>query len=333
MRLLYLSCHAVLEYDELRLFEELGIDYFSLGSYIDPQNPVDAIRPALKKQVDPALHKMAPVREAMPKEFIDLFDVIIIMHIPEWVFANWDNMKHKRVILRTIGQNTPSVEARLQQYKAEGLEIVRYSPKEANIPGYAGSNAMIRFYKDPEEFKDWNPQNNEVITMAQNMRTRGEFCHFEAFREVTEGLNAKVYGPNNEDAGELNGGFLTYEQMRQKYRESAVYVYTGTQPASYTLNFMEAWMTGIPIVSIGSKMWNSLNLAGDVFEVPELLGSDPNWPAGYFSNYPSELRIYIETLLNDPKKAHDIGAMGRKRAIELFGMPNIMQQWKEYLRM
>jgi hypothetical protein len=31
----------------------------------------------------------------------------------------------------------------------EGLEIVRYSPMERNIPGYIGEDALIRFYKDP----------------------------------------------------------------------------------------------------------------------------------------------------------------------------------------
>lgn len=331
MKLLYLSCHAVLEYDELKLFEELEIDYFSLGSYIRPQEPVDAIRPALKHFVDPELLKLAPQRDSIPKEFFDKFDVIVIMHMPEWVEANWERMKHKRVILRTIGQNTPRVEAKLAQYKAEGLEIVRYSPKEANIANFAGQNAVIRFYKDPEIFKDWKPTSNEVITFAQNMRTRGDFCHFNEFKAVVNGLNAHVYGPNNEDAEELNGGFFTYEEMVQKYRDGAVYFYTGTQPASYTLNFIEAWMTGIPIVAIGNKIWNSQNLAGDVYEVPELLGTDPNYPAGLYSNDIAELRIFVEKLLGDEQKAKSMSIMGRKRAIELFGKDNIKAQWKQFL--
>ena len=248
-----------------------------------------------------------------------------------WVESNWENMKHKRVILRTIGQNTPRLEAKLQQFKNEGLQIVRYSPKEANIPNFAGEDAIIRFYKDPEEFKDWNPQGKEMITFAQNMIERGEFCHFDVYSRIADGLNSHVYGPKNELAGPLNGGLLTYEQMKQKYRDGGVYFYTGTQPASYTLNFIEAWMTGIPIISIGNKIWNSLNLAGDVFEVPELLGNDPNYPAGYFSNDMTELKIYVDKILNDPVKAKLVGDIGRKRAIELFGMPTIMEKWRQFL--
>jgi hypothetical protein len=45
MKLAYFSCHAILEYDELRLFEALNIDYFSFGSYVFPTEPVDPIRP------------------------------------------------------------------------------------------------------------------------------------------------------------------------------------------------------------------------------------------------------------------------------------------------
>lgn len=328
MKVLYLSCHAILEYDELRLFESLGIDYFSLGSYIQPKSPVDPIRPALTREVDPDLLKIAPMRENMPREFIDKFDVIIVMHIPEWIESNWENIKHKRVIWRTIGQSTPAIEARIKPYVAQGLEILRYSPMEANIEGFAGNSGLIPFYKNELEFGPYTGENNEVITMAQNMIARGEFCHFDVFQRVTQGFNAHVYGPKNEEAGPLNGGFLTYEQLIEKYRKSRVYFYTGTQPASYTLNFIEAWMSGIPMVAVGSKIGNSLNIIGDTYQIPNLI---TNGVDGFVSDDYNDLRNHIEYLMTRSSEAERMSIAGRKKAISIFGMEVAKRQWADYL--
>lgn len=58
-----------------------------------------------------------------------------------------------------------------------------------------------------------------------------------------------MFGPGNEGAPE-SGGMLSYEQMKQKMRENRAFFYTGTRITSYTLGFIEAFMTGIPIVSV-----------------------------------------------------------------------------------
>ncbi len=52
MKLLYLSCHSVLEYDEVKLFKEMGIDVFSHGVYANPNKPSDVKRPAIKGPFD-----------------------------------------------------------------------------------------------------------------------------------------------------------------------------------------------------------------------------------------------------------------------------------------
>jgi glycosyltransferase involved in cell wall biosynthesis len=56
--------------------------------------------------------------------------------------------------------------------------------------------------------------------------------------------------------------------MRAYLRKIRAYVYTGTQPASYTLGLIEAMMTGVPVVSIGPEsMW-----VPDLFEGHEIVG-------------------------------------------------------------
>ena len=333
MRLLYLSCHAILEYDELKMFGELGIDYFSLGSYVDPQNPVDPIRPGLPKPVDRYLRETAPPKDDMPYSFLNNFDVIMIMDgapAYDWISRNWDRMRSKRVILRTIGQSTARHEEQLRRFRNEGLQVVRYSPMEINIPGNIGCDAMIRFAKDPAEYGPWNGTDEQVITFAQNMIIRGEHCHFEVFDEATRGFRRKLYGPNNENAGELSGGMLTYEDLKQKMRDNRVYFSTGTQPASYTLNFIEALMTGIPVVAAGPRWGNSLNIAGNLYEVHKIIQNGVN---GFCSDDMNELRTAVDTFMKNQEYARAIGEMGRKTAIELFGIVNVKEQWKQFLRL
>ncbi len=297
MKILYLSCHSILEYDELRLFESLGYEYFSMGAYINPQQPHDIKRPALKGEYNDHLVSIAT-----------------------------RYIKHKRVIWRSIGQSVRGIEERLKPYVEQGLEIVRYSPAERNIPSYAGENAIIRFYKDPAEFGGWNGSVKQVMTVGQSMRKRGSFCNYNLFHEVTGG-EAALYGSDNEDCPEWKGQ-LGYEELKQAMRDHRVFFYTGTHPASYTLGFMEAFMTGIPIVSIGHQYGNSPAFGQRTFEVPEIIQNGHN---GFVSDDPEQLTKYINKLLNDDALAADISANARRTAVELFGMKAIGEQWRNYL--
>jgi len=328
MRILYLSCHSILEYDELSILERLGIEYFSLGSYIQPQSPVDPIRPPLTRRVDQDLLRQAPDRLAIPKSFIDNFDTIIVMHVPEWIEVNWENMKHKRVIWRTIGQSTPAIELRMQRFVQEGMQIVRYSPRESNLANYAGESKVIRFTKDPAEFNGYTGTSSKAICISQNMKHRGEFCNYATFEKIAQGLDVKLYGTSNESSGDLSGGFLTYEAMKDLIRTSRAFIYTGTQPACYTLSFIEAMMTGIPVVAIGPKLANSLNISGDMYEIADMIENGYN---GYISDDVQYLRERIQTLAVNPTLAKTIGERGRQKAISLFGIEPITEQWRQFL--
>jgi hypothetical protein len=332
MKILYLSCHSILEYDELKLFEELGHDYFSIGAYINPQRPHDTKRPALKGKYHEHLASVTQVhgQRNLHPEQIEWADIIIIMHVPEWVELNWDNIKHKRVVWRSIGQSTQRTEDRLRPYVEQGLEIVRYSPKEALTPGFAGEAAMIRFYKDPEEFGNYVGDDREAFTLCQSMRSRGTFCNFDTWEKVAAHVpELKLYGPNNDDVPQ-NGGMLEYDDLINKYRHNRVYFYTGTHPANYTLNFMEAWMSGIPIVSVGPALGNpySSGFNQETFEVPELLGEGLY---GLSSDDPETLAGYIKELLDNPEQAKALGMAGRQRAIDVFGKDAIKNEWRKFL--
>jgi glycosyltransferase involved in cell wall biosynthesis len=330
MKMLYLSCHSILEYDEVSLFTELGIDVFSYGAYLNPGKPGDEKRPAIKgcKYNDHLIQvAMQYGKENLHPELIEPFDVIMVMHKPEWVTNNWGKLRHKCVIWRSIGQSTIDVESRLQPCRAQGLKIVRYSPMEMTIPGYLGHEAIIRFYKDPEEYGEWNGKDKKVITIGQSMKKRNPFCHFDVFDTATQGYKRVLYGPDNDDAGDINGGVLSYEDLKKELRNSRVYFYTGTQPACYTLNFIEALMTGIPIVAQGPATGNMSSIAQYTYEIPILIQDGIN---GFWSDDIGHLNNAIKRLMEDEKFARVIGNRGREKAIELFGKNIIKRQWRTF---
>ena len=338
MKILYLSCHAVLEYDELKLLTEMGHDVFSIGAYSNPQQHGLARPNIPEMRYHADLHNIALQggQENIHPKLIEWADVIISMHNARvrvedhpqaWIANNWERMRHKPVIWRSIGQSVQEVEESLRPFRDQGLRIVRYSPKETNIPGYVGGDTVIRFYKSEAEFKDWVGFKRQVITFTQSFSDRKDHLHYDLWMKVTEGFQRVVFGIGNEDLGDLWGGALPYEEMKKQFSENAVYMYTGTSPASYTLSFMEAWMSGIPVVAVGPKIANKIyNM--DTYEVSDLIR---NGVDGFWSDDVNELRGYIKKLIDDEHLAREIGQAGRQSAINHFGKFTIARQWQDYL--
>jgi len=332
MKLLYLSCHEILEYDEIKLFLELGIDVFSYGAYLNPDNPGSGKREPLPLKQDPQLVELAKysTKERLLPDLVEPFDVVYIMHNPQWVANNWELIKDKVVIWRTIGQSTRQVEEGLAPFRSAGLKVVRYSPREQTIPSFIGEDAMIRFYKDPDEFKGWNGNIGQVVSLCQSMAKRDHFCNFEFYKHIMSGFPWRIFGPENDWAGLNNGGFVSYDKLKEVLRQSRCYFYTGTFPASYTLNFIEAWMTGIPVVAIGPKRGNASFFEGqDTYEIPDLIENGVN---GFVSDDEDDLTSYILSMLSVKDYAREIGEAGRRSAIEYFGKKKIKKQWKQFFR-
>lgn len=332
MKLQYISCHSVLEYDEAKLLSEIGVDVYCNGAYRDPKGAYTLPRPGISTmKFDQKFFELTAKypKTALPPELIEPFDVIMIMHDPEVLFNNWPRIKHKRVIWRSIGQSVPSTEARLFPLAQQGLELVRYSLKEKKLPNYAGSSAYIPFYKDPDEFKGYTGENPVLINFSQSLLGRQYFCHYDEIMEMGNGFDLKIYGTGNNDLGRFNGGDIPYDLMKEKMRTSRVYLYGGTWPAPYTLSFIEAMMTGIPVVAIGKALAESGRFEPlDFYEVAEIITNGVN---GYCSNNITELRRYIKELLEDKALAMSIGALGRQTAIKYFGKDMIKLKWKEFL--
>lgn len=338
MKILYLSVHSILEYDELLLFTELGHEVFSMGAYSNGGEGHYLLpRPSIPGMEHyPEFEKLEREgkKTEIPQEMIDWADLIVIMHVPEWVTENWERIKHKPVIWRSIGQSTEHVENMIRRMRYESLKIVRYSPVEEKIKGYLGADAFIRFYKDPEEFKDWNGQTKRVVNFTQSLKARSVFCHYDHIMQTINGFPAIIYGSGNDDLGPLNGGDLPYELMKGAMRDNRVFFYSGTWPAPYTLAFIEAFMTGIPIIAIGKGLAEDIPQIPEVDRFPfyEVTNFIEHGVNGFIANTVEEARAFIHILLEDEPQAKNIGAKGRERAIELFGKDTIKKQWEEFLK-
>jgi glycosyltransferase involved in cell wall biosynthesis len=225
------------------------------------------------------------------------------------------------VIWRSVGQSVEGNERTAQPFRAAGMERVAYSPKEANIPGYSGHDALIRFYADPDEWNGWTGEDPTVIQVTQHLRQRDPYTNWGFWEQATRGLNRMPLGPGSEAIG--GPGSLTYDEMKGWLCRARVYLYTGTQPASYTLGLIEAMMTGIPVVSIGPSYMRVFPYGPQMFEGQEIVH------AGY--DRPDAARYHLVSLLDDHALAAVHGEVMRQRAINLFGKDKIAAEWAAFL--
>jgi len=338
MNLFYVSCHSILEYDELKLFHGMGIDVFSHGAYVDPvDDMIDPKRPKLPEL--PFHADLFPLAKATPKEALapalfEWADVTVFMGMAGWIQSNWAALRasgvgtgRKRCIWRSIGQSTPPTERALVGLRREGLELVRYSPEERVIPDYAGEDALIRFYKDPDEFGGWTGEIPRVISVGQMAKHRDHFCGLGWYEKATQGLNRMMIGPHNDDIDTMPTALLEYDALKDALRQNRAFFYTGTWPAPYTLGFIEAWIVGIPVVAIGHGLRDHYVHDG-YYEIPYLI---QDGLTGYFSDDIATLHRRTRDLLNDYGLAQRIGQAGREAAIGEFGKEVCGKAWGELL--
>jgi len=333
-QLYYNSCHAILEYDEMQLLTDIGYDVFANGCYNDPRGHVSLPRPAVKGAIYHKdffeLSRNNP-KTHLPSELIEPFEALIFMsgESEEVLIANWENIKHKRVIWRTIGQSTPGIERKMARLRDQGLQIIRYSPNEKNIPEYIGEDVLIRFYKDENVYKDWTGEEERVINFTQSLKARRDFCHYDEIFGSLLDFPGNIYGSGNNDLGYMNGGEVAFERQIELYKKSRCFVYAGSYPASYTLAFVEAFMTGIPIVAFSKKVAQQKFEQFNFYEVDSIITDGVD---GFIVDTIPQARERIEFLLKNHDQAKVISQNARKKALELFSKAAIREQWAKFLK-
>jgi len=340
MNIVLMASHAVAEFDDLRMFTDLGYDVLAIGGYEVPGRAPEGIRPPLAdtpahpdlvarlqetraEYGDPG-HLIDAGKALLHPDIIDWADAIIVHHFPrQWIGGQWTRIGHKRVIWRTCGQSDPDLEQDMAPLHADGLQIVRYSPAERkyfeSVGCFAGEDALIRFGKYPDDYGPWIGDDPVVGNITQDMAKRGDATGLSFWQAATEGLPVRPAGPGSEA---LRGGLgtLSYEAMREYLRHIRAYLFCGTTPASYTLGLIEAMLSGVPVISIGPRAWAGPDL---LFEGHEI--------AIWAQDHHQQAAIDLERLLNDEDDAEQLSQIGRKRAIDLFSVETVGPQWQAFL--
>jgi hypothetical protein len=341
MNILLLASHAVAEYDDVRMFTDLGYDIFAPGGYEVPSRSGEGIRPALPDaphhpELVARLNEVRAERgapgpaidwgkAALHDDIIDWADVIICHHFPDrWIAGQWERIRHKRVVWRTCGQSDPRLEEYMRSFAEQGMQIVRYSPRERiafeRRWTFAGEDALIRFGKYPADYGPYIGDWETIGNVTQDIVARGDSVGLGVWLRITDGLPTKPAGKGSEAL--RNGmGALSYPDMLAYLRHIRTYFYTGTKPAPYTLGLIEAMLSGVPVVAYGL--------------VAE--GLDDEW-VGLLSEAPAivnpGLGAHRETLkvyLASQEYAATQGQVGREKAIRMFGIERIGTQWREFL--
>jgi hypothetical protein len=339
MNILYYSVHQILEFDEIILLRRAGHFVFPLGAFFNPI-PTEPFRPApdLGEEMDLFRRKFQEMgchyqygasidQIQLSTEFINLFDVCIVMDSIDFIRKYLFEKCTIPVIWRSIGVGTERFEPDVNWFAERGGLIVRYSPTEAYCSNYAGHTDIIRFGKDPNIYLPWSGHKKQTVLFSHLIKARFSY-EFEFINRTMRGLTFVLGGAGNEDV-QGSVGILDYQGQIQLLSQSRAYFYAAGTFIPYTLNFIEACLSGIPIVALNCNAIYSPDMC-KFAEVPALA---EKYGCGVLVDSEKRARKTIKKLLNDHKAAAEIGERGRRAAIDLFSYDVVTPQWARVLKM
>lgn len=356
-KILYISSsHPVLEENDLSIFNDLNVEWFSTGIYLDPQKP----DPICKRKILPNIvdldlkqkflainqfrdcnkHLNPTSKIFINEDIASKFDLVIVNNFLYYLLDNWPVLKGKNVFFRTYYYSNPQQERILTQLQSEGLKIIRMFPQEQKIPGACTPNYIIPNHIDGEEFKGWVGDDPSVLTfqndMATRMNHRDEYgnvvfntyhVYYSIVQQTNHLINYKLHGYNNNIP--FDKGVVSFEKQKELYKSCRAYFSLGSKPGPYTYTFLEAMSTGTPTINFG-------NALGDYSNHPWYSGSYnvhniiENGVNGFISDNPQELYSYMKLLLSDLDLAKKISAKGRETILNLYGRDKALINWKDF---
>ena len=194
-----------------------------------------------------------------------------------------------------------------------GCKIVRYSPVEQLATHYSGHDAVIRFGKSPDDFLPWAGELPQIVLFSHLIKARFP-VEYESVIKTLDGFPYKIGGAGNEDIpGSI--GLVSYDEQIDLLKSSRVYLYGVGTFITYTLNFIEAWMSGIPVIVLDGRNSHP----PETFRFAEVQSLIEHGRKRILASTVEEARQFISALLADRQVAQAIGQEGRLAASSLFG--------------
>lgn len=342
LKILYFSCHTILEHDDLLMLTSAGHRVFSLGDFSDP-NQLNVSNPEWRRPLFRFFDiefwnafessKCNLSAKLVTREFCKMFDVVIVNNYAEWITDNLDAFGSLPIILRTIGQSRISDE---QQYKSLGnrIYVVRYSEYESGILEFAKTDAVIYFGKQLPERCGWMGDGN-AVTFHNSATARDGFAcpNLGMWRRFASEVSCDLFGRWNDDIPESKG-FVPPDGMDWAYNSAAFYFYIYTCPTSYTLSLIEALSLGVPILApsaslVGAVVSRTYDDAWTParYEVPRFLEEG----AGLLYNSIEDAVAYGKRLKFDRPFAEATSRAAWAAAHKFFDARRISSQWEDFL--
>jgi glycosyltransferase involved in cell wall biosynthesis len=337
MRILYVSFHEVHEYDEVRLLAGLGHQVFPLGHYHEPGPYPGIMRPPLDLGPEHARLQQSfldqgcrfQIQDAtshshLTREFVAQFDLTIVTYNVFFIHHFWEALSVRPIVMRTNGQAMNEWEHFYADLRTKGVQVVRYGEAETEQTGYAGHDAIIRFYKDPDDFRAWTGSMPAALTFAVGFAQRYP-AEYALWRASTEGLHMLLGGAANDGIPGALGPVSADEQMAL-LAGCRAYFYCSGLRIPYTLNFIEAWMAGIPVVVMDDRVVprNGPRCS----EIARLIKPGEDCLLVHDA---AQAQAALARLIADPDEGRRIGQAGRRAAIRWFGRDHIAAEWAAFL--
>lgn len=329
MKILYLAAHEELEWIEINLLRDLGHEVFTVGFYTYPTNNKTLRQskpnnPELLNKFEFYGHSnfQPGGKLRLHPEFVKEFDHIIIVHWLENVQLNWESIQNK-MIWRSIALTDYGHDRMFKPYFQNGMKIVRMSPMEKYDPNYIGETTCIRAPVDSDIYNGYTGENENILTVAKWLGK--DHQRLEFYEEMTKGFESQriLCGKENDliSYAKSNLSPIELQEIRQ---QSRCYFSILSRKAANTFTLVEAAMTGMPVITTGSK------IAGyEWYEPPTFIENGLN---GFISDDIREIHDSMNILLNNTKLANEIGKRGREKMISIYNKQSAENGWRNLFK-
>lgn len=174
-----------------------------------------------------------------------------------------------------------------------------YSEEEAGLIPHGVDSTLF--------YPDYKIKRSGILTVANDFINRGPLLGFDLWKSLVKGLPVNLVG----DTPPFSYAAQNVEELVRHYQKASVYLNTAPYSPVPTA-VLESAAAGCALVSTNTCA------------IPDIFTHEYD---ALLSNNESELRKYLELLVNDHKFARQLGENARKTVMEKFNLAQFVQNW------